>query len=255
MSLDLRTVKNGFLGVGAPPEVISELLSAFTESKKRFYRTDLRPTAVEGGRFAEATFRLLQWAATGSYTPIGKTLPKVDQLLVTLANASGNDSIRLHIPRTLRLIYDIRNKRDAAHLADGIDPNLQDATLVMRNMEWVLAELVRLYHRVPADQAQQIITELVSKEVPAIQLFDGFPRILRNLKASEYCLVLLYWRGAQGVDFSELSAWVRPSMKSNLRRTLAGLDGRDLAHVNSDRWYITHAGEKSVESAGWLEPL
>jgi hypothetical protein len=43
---------------------------------------------------------------------------------------SAPDSIRLHIPRTFRVIYDIRNKRDAAHLGDGIDPNLQDSTLV-----------------------------------------------------------------------------------------------------------------------------
>jgi hypothetical protein len=252
--MDLASVQNGFVGAGLPKEVVTELLDAFTEAKRRFYRSDLRPNAVEGGRFAEAAFRVLQWAATGSYTPIGKTLPKVDQLLATLPNSPANDSIRLHIPRTLRLIYDIRNKRDAAHLADGIDPNLQDATLVVRNMEWVLAELVRLYHGVPADEAQLIIIELVSKEVPAIQLFGEFPRVLSDLKASDYCLVLLYWRGANGATFGEIASWVRSSMKSNLRRTLAGLDARNLIHFSGDRWFITQLGEKSAESAHLIEP-
>jgi hypothetical protein len=255
MSLDLTAVQAGFLGAGIPQEVASELLSAFIEAKRRFYRADLRPSAVEGGRFAEATFRVLQWAATGTYTPIGKTLPTVDQLLVTLSNSSANDSIRLHIPRTLRLIYDVRNKRDAAHLADGIDPNVQDATLVIRNMEWVLAELARLYHQVSADEAQQIITELVSKEVPAIQVFDGFPRVLRDIKASDFCLVLLYWRGTQGAAFAELSAWARPSMRTNLRRTLASLNAKDLVHTSSNHWYITQLGEKAVESAHLIEPV
>ena len=41
------------------------------------------------------------------------------------------DSVRLHIPRALGLVYGIRNKRDAAHLADGIDPSLQDANVVV----------------------------------------------------------------------------------------------------------------------------
>ena len=255
MPLDLPAVQAGFVAAGVPQELVAELLEAFTEAKRRYYRTDLRPNAVEGGRFAEATFRVLQWSTTASYTPIGKTLPKVDVLLKTLENSSGNDSVRLHIPRTLRLIYDIRNKRDAAHLADGIDPNLQDATLVVRNMEWVLAEMVRQYHKVSADEAEKIITDLVSKEIPVIQLFDGFPRVLRNIKASDHSLVLLYWRGAAGATFAELSSWVRPSMRANLRRTLGVLDRKDLVHTNGTRWFITRSGEQAVEAAGLIEPV
>jgi hypothetical protein len=254
MTLDFQAVRAGFAAAGIPPDLVTELLDAFTEAKRRYYRTDLRPSAVEGGRFAEATFRVLQWATTGKYTPIGKTLPKVDQLLVSLENGPGNDSVRLHIPRTLRLIYDIRNKRDAAHLADGIDPNMQDATLVVRNMEWVLAELVRLYHKVPPDEAQKILTDLVTKEIPVIQLFEDFPRVLRDLRASDHTLVLLYWRGAKGASFAELSAWVRSSMRANLRRTLTALDKKNLVHSSGTCWFITFAGEQKVEAAALVEP-
>ena len=104
----------------------------------------------------------------------------------------ANDSIRLHIPRTLRLIYDIRNKRNAAHLADGIDPNVQDATLVIRNMEWALAELVRLYHHVPADEAQQIIAELVSRKSlssNSSMAFRGSFETLRHLTTVSFCCI------------------------------------------------------------------
>jgi hypothetical protein len=34
------------------------------------------------------------------------------------------------------------------------------------NMDWVLAELVRMYHNVPANEAHGTIVDLVSKEVP-----------------------------------------------------------------------------------------
>lgn len=113
-------------------------------------------------------------------------LPKIDQLMGTLQNAQGSESVRLHIPRTLQLIYDVRNKRDVAHLADGINPNMQDATLVVRNMERVVAELVRLFHDVSPTEAHAIIADLVSKDVPLIQVFDGFPRVLKQLKASDH---------------------------------------------------------------------
>lgn len=249
-----QVVRRGFLDAAIPPDLVDELLEAFGEAKRRYYREDLRSNAVEGGRFSEAVFRVLQWATTGQYTPVGRTLPTVDRLLNTLSSAQGNDSIRLHIPRTLRLIYDIRNKRDAAHLGDGIDPNLQDATLVVRNMEWVLAELVRLYHHVTANEAQRIIADLVSKDVPVIQEFNGFPKVLKDLKASEHVLVLLYRSGSDGLALRELNAWVRPAMRTNLRRTVSGLEAKHLLHIDGDRIYITRPGEMAVEQAKLLEP-
>ena len=127
-TLDAR-VRIGFTSAGLPSALVDELIDAFAEAKRRFYRDDLRPSAIEGGRFAEAVFRVLEWATTSKYLPLGKTLPSVDKLLASLQNASGPESVRLHIPRTLRVIYDIRNKRDVAHLGDGIDPNQQGIEL------------------------------------------------------------------------------------------------------------------------------
>lgn len=253
-TLDAR-VRQGFISAGLPQVLVDEVVDAFAEAKRRFYRDDLRPSAIEGGRFSEAVFRVLEWATTKKHVPLGKTLPSVDKLLVALQNASGPDSVRLHIPRTLRLIYDIRNKRDVAHLGDGIDPNQQDASLVVRNMEWVLAELVRLYHHVSANEAHGMIADLVSKEVPLIQVFDGFPRVLGKLQASDHVLVLLYWRGTQGATYGDLVAWVRPSMRKNLQRTLRNLDAKDLIHLNGALYVLTRLGERDAEKRAILEPV
>jgi hypothetical protein len=187
--VDLSQVRRGFISQGVPKELAGEVLEAYREAKRRFFLGDHRPQEVEGGRFSEAVFRVLEHACTSKFTKLGKSLPRVDKLLTQFENTAGQpDAIRLHIPRTLKLIYDIRNKRDAAHLGDGIDPNLQDATLVIGNMDWVLAELVRLYHGVSADQAQKIIEDLIEKDVPAIQEIDGHPTILRTCHhASRHC--------------------------------------------------------------------
>lgn len=252
-ALDVR-VRQGFLLAGVPSELVDEVLTAFAEAKRRFYRDDLRPSEIEGGRFSEAVFRVLQWATVNAYEPIGRTLPSVDKMITTLENARAAESIRLHIPRTLRLIYDVRNKRDVAHLGDGIDPNQQDATLVVHNMEWVLAELVRLFHNVSPTEAHGMIADLVSKDVPLVQVFSGFPRILKQLTASDHFLVLLYWRGSEGATLAELSSWARTAMRSNLRRTLSQLDAKDLIHLQSDRYVLTHLGERSVEGRKLLEP-
>jgi hypothetical protein len=249
-----ESIARGLRSAGIPGALVDELLDAFIEAKRRFYRADLRPNAVEGGRFSEAVFRILQYQTTGGPTPLGKKLPSVDALLKSLENSLGSDSVRLHIPRTLRVIYDIRNKRDAAHLGDGISPNIQDASLIVASMSWVLAELVREYHDVGPDAAHRLIDDLVSKDVPVVQEFGDHPRVLKSLKAGDYVLVLLYWRGAQGASPQELSDWVRQAMRRNLARTLTTLDAKDLVHVREKRCYLTRLGEAEVERRKLVEP-
>src|SRR5436190_67668 len=125
--MDLAQVRQGFVSQGIPVALVVGVLDAYVEAKGRYHLGDQRPQAVEGGRFSEAVFRVLQHVSGLTVTPSGKTLPKVDSLLAQFENSGSKlDAVRLHIPRTLRLIYDIRNKRNAAHLNDGIDPNLQD---------------------------------------------------------------------------------------------------------------------------------
>jgi len=248
-------IRENFVASGVPENLVAELTSAYVEAKTRFYRDDLRPSAIEGGRFSEAAFRILEWAAGIAMTPVGQTMPTVDRLLQTLANGQGNESIRLHIPRALRMIYDIRNKRDVAHLNDGIDPNQQDASLVINTMSWVFAEFVRLYHNVDPKRATEIIEDLVSKDAPVVQVFDGFPRILKDVKASDYVLILLYWCGKQGATLEKLLSWVKPPMRANLRRTVRLLDEKNLVHWRENDVILTKLGIRDVEYRKLLSPI
>lgn len=250
--MNLDDVAYGFTAAGISRELVRRLVETYVEAKRRFHLDDLRPNEVEGGRFSEAVFRVLQWATTGTSTPLGGNLPKVDDLLQTLRQvprANASDSVRLHIPRTLRLIYDIRNKRDVAHLGDGIDPNLQDATLVVGNMDWVMAELVRLYHGVSANEAQAIIEDLVTREVPVVQDIAGQPVILKKLRPRDQALVLLYRAGAAGATLDDLASSLRVNRKDHLKTRLAKLDADllVLAHPVTDRYYLTAEGIKDVE--------
>ncbi len=241
-------------------KLVHELLEAHSEAKRNFYLGGLRLSAVEGGRFCEAAFRLLEYETkNGKFTPLTKPLASTDKLIFELSNLDGSkfsDSIRLHIPRSLRLVYDIRNKRDTAHLSDGIDPNLQDATLVIGVIDWVLAEFIRLYHNVPANEASKIVAGIVKRVAPVVQDFAGFLKILNpKLKVSEHCVVLLYQRGEDGATYGELEKWVRPKMRANLKRALDGLvDEKGHAHFNGSRYFITRSGELDVEEKGLIIP-
>ncbi len=153
------------------------------------------------------------------------------------------------------MIYDIRNKRDVAHLADGIDPNVQDATVVTACMDWVLAELVRLHHGVSADEAQRVIEDLVTREVPVIEEIDGQPVILARLQPRDQALLMLYRAGADGITLDDLAAALR-TRKDHLRSRLRRLDEAKLAlhHPRTGRYYITLLGSRDVEQRKLAQP-
>jgi len=232
-------------------KLVSALLEAYVEAKRNFYLGGLRLSAVEGGRFCEAAFRMLEQTTSGTFNLLGKDLDveKLRDKLAKLPSAAHDDSIRLHIPRALRVVYDIRNKRDAAHLADNIDPNIQDSTLVISILDWVLAEFVRYYHTVGADEARRIVDSLVTRRSPVVQDFAGFLKVLNpDLQAGDYALVLLYQRGKDGATLGELTAWAKPKMKPNLKTTLGRLvNDRAFAHFDAGRYTITETGMREVE--------
>jgi hypothetical protein len=232
-----------------PPKLVEELTDSYKEQKRNFFLGNHRPTEVEGGRFSEAAFRLLEHHTTGTITPIGTQL-NTDGLINQLKNLPGNlynDSVRLHIPRTLRVVYDIRNKRDAAHLADGIDPNLQDASFVFGALDWVLAEFVRISGSLSPDAAFALVKAITIHAIPAIEDFDGFLKTLKpSLGPTDRVLLLLYHRGNFGASIDELSKWLKPSQRKNLKRTLIQME-------NEKDFIVSLNGIKKITRLGVLE--
>lgn len=247
----LQTVRQGLVA-SLDARLVDELLAAYQEAKRNFYLGGLRLSAVEGGRFCEAAFRLLQQRTTGKFDALGKQVDSdaVIKLLANIPAAQQTESVRLHIPRALRVVYDIRNKRDNAHLADGIDPNLQDASLVIATLDWVLAEFVRFFHSVTPNEARNMVENIVTRIAPAVEDFDGFMKVLRtDLGASDFMLLLLYQRGPQGANFADLESWARPKMRSNLRRTLTSLEHeKSYVHGTNGTFRITRSGQQYVEA-------
>jgi len=218
---------------------------------------NLRPNEVEGGRFAEAAFRMLEHAAGLTPTPIGTSLD-TDGIIRRLAGTrvgAAPDAVRLHIPRTLRVIYDIRNNRDAAHLADGIDPNLQDSTLVSAATDWVLAEFVRLAGGLTPDEAFKLVKAVTIRRIPAVEDMDGFLKTLRpSLGPGDRVLLLLHHCADEGATDKELAQWLKPAQRRNLRRTLKQLEyERDLIAFVHGKYKITRRGIQEIESRNLIE--
>jgi hypothetical protein len=238
-----------------PTNLVEQLIECYVEQKRNYYLGRMRPNEVEGGRFAEAAYRMLQHAAGLHVTPLGVQL-NTNTISRTLENTtSAADSVRFHIPRTLRVIYDIRNKRDAAHLGDGIDPNLQDSSLVSAAMDWVLAEFVRIARGVLPDRAFALVKAITIRRIPAVEEFGDFLKTLRpSLGPGDRILLLLYHCADAGATSAELSNWLKPKQRANLSRTLTQLEyDKDYIVGTEGRYRLTRRGISAIETRRLVE--
>jgi len=230
-----------------PDLIVEAILKQYTSMKENFFLGKHGPSGVDGGRFAEAVTRALEHICLGSWTPLDQKLDFDHSInaIMALPQVTQPDNLRIGIPRALRALYDVRNRRGAAHLAD-INPNYMDSAFSVACADWVLAELVREFSEVPHDEAQALVDGLVSRKVPVIQDIDGFLRTLRpEMTGPERIQLLLYYRGKQGAIEDELLAWTKNkfSKVKPLRKALSRLDDRDLVHRKpGDRWILTETG-------------
>jgi hypothetical protein len=234
-------------------ELLDKLLDEYQLVNENYHLGKHRPCSHEAGRFSEIVLRMLQEATTGTYIPLGQQITKFNTEVTNLEKADANkfpQSLRLQIPRTLQVLYDIRNKRDVGHVGGDVDANYTDATLSLFCCNWVMTELIRIYYTSDIDKAQKMVSSIIKIRIPLIQDFNGFLKILNpNLTLPDKVLALLYYRGSEGANVSELEEWLKGRVTPNhMNITLSRLEHeKAFIHRNNDHCLITETGIKHVE--------
>ena len=246
------------IAAASTQELADRLLEEFEELTRRFHLGDFRPSELSGGRFGEAAFRICEHVCLSKHTPVNKTLPKTDDLVRTLENIPGTTAdaaYRVHIPRTLRLIYGLRNKRDVAHLGAGVSPNFSDASLILATASWVVSEIVRLSHKCDIATAQSIVDGLVQRRVPLIWIEGSIVRVLKpSLDFDEKVLVILYHFHPEWVKVNDLYKWVEHTHITKFKdKVLTPLHKTARIHFSGDKCKILPPGLKYVEDSPELK--
>jgi hypothetical protein len=181
-----------------PADVIEALLDSYKEIESNFVVKKWKASELDAGHFVENVRRLLELELTGSATPLTSPLSKfTDQVLKQYENAKGDESFRILIPRALKAVYNIRNKRGVGHVA-GVSPNQMDATYILYTVKWVLAELVRLSSGLSVTETQRLVDEIVQRRLEVLWKHQDITKILdTRIKTKEQILVLLYDQSPQ----------------------------------------------------------
>lgn len=230
-----------------PNDVVEALIAAYREIEGNFILRKWKASELDSGHFVEATRRAVEQELFNTHTKIGRDLPKfTDGELKRYEQAAGDESFRILIPRALKAIYNVRNKRGVGHLGT-ISPNEMDATFILYTVKWILAELLRLASGTNPLEAQQAIESIVERRLSVLWKHDGITRILEtNLTAREQVLILLF--DSSPKNETQLQTTIEYKNLSNFRKILHRLHKDRLIEFTSGQALITSKGIIAAES-------
>jgi hypothetical protein len=232
-----------------PKELVDTLIVEFNNLHKNYFLGKWDASQLNGGRFGEVVLRILEFknSPSGTFTPIGVTVPRKQIVTQILQNTALNNSLRLFIPPLTELIMDFRNDRSVAHLGP-IEVNGMDSNFVIAAVNWIMAELVRLEGMTTPDQAQTVITKLIERKIPLIEDYGDRLKILNpRLIAKHQILAFCYYKYPQSIGENSLFLWVDEKNKTRFKKSLKELDRNKLLDYYNGESKLTRLGLKWVE--------
>jgi hypothetical protein len=166
-----------------PAEFRNRIIKSYLELKSRHAENKHDAAGLSAGKFCESVVRLLQHELNKTVIPFGQRIRNLSDECDSFANvprAVGNESLRIVIPRAVSLLYTLRNKRGIGHVGGDIDANAIDGTTIARVADWVVCELIRIYHKLSIEEADALVSSLASRDIPDVWEVAGKKRVLRT---------------------------------------------------------------------------
>lgn len=220
------------------------IIRQFLDLKIAYAAGNDKTVGIEAGHLCETALRLLQHEVHGNYTPFGAKIGNfADECrkLVTSNNGEANETLRLVIPRALVFVYTMRNKRGIGHVGGDVDANRIDALSIAQTCDWVLCELIRCFHGLSLDEAQDLVDGLTIRNVPDIWEVAGKKRVLKSgLEYKDQVLLLCYQDPSSTILSEDLYDWVEYSNLSVFKKkVLSSLHEKRLIEYDKDDEYVT----------------
>jgi len=235
-----------------PSSLRSELVEEFDKITRNYREGRWEASELNGGRFCEIVYSIIAGHLDGDNYPANAKKPsRFKDACERLSNAptTYSESARLTIPRVLVPLYDVRNRRGVGHVGGEVDANHMDATFVLHTTQWVMAELVRIFHNTDTATASEVVKNLTDRTVPAIWKVGDVSRILDpSMTLADGTLLLLYSElGAQ--SDKDLAKNLEQEKLGNYRRVLDRLHRARLIEYDRAKGiaHISPLGEKEVE--------
>jgi hypothetical protein len=216
-----------------PAGLRDPLLAEYQNILQNFMERRWLPSELSGGRFSEIVYTILDGHAKGKYASAPSKPGNFEQACKKLENnAHVPRSFQILIPRMLPALYEVRNNRSVGHIGGDVDPNHMDSVVVLSMCNWIMGELVRVYHALNVQEAQKVVDALAEVRIPIVWS-DGFKKRVLNpsLKLPEQLLLLIATTLPQ-ISIAELQLWSEAADKGYFIKVLRGFHKNRLIELD-----------------------
>ncbi len=237
-----------------PSGLRTPLVKEYKKLTQNYMEHRWEPAELSAGKICEIVYSILKGHVDGNY-PDSPSKPRnmVAACKQLESETSLPRSFQILIPRMLPALYEIRNNRGVGHVGSDVDANAVDSTLVFSMVNWILAELVRVFHTGTLEEAQIAVDALAQRSTPLVWDSKGLKKVLSPRMTLKDQILLLSSSTDKDVTLEELMGWTESTNKTYYKKTLKTLHKEKLIHFDEKTGIVTLLPAGSNQVAAIVE--
>lgn len=222
-------------------DLAKELIECYQTIKEAYFIRKYDYVGSLAGQFFETTLKVIQNVKFG-IKPNDKGIDferTFNKIFNCTKNTLEDETLCQIIPLIAKGGYTLRSKKRITH-SRGISPNHIDGFYFTLTADWIMSELIRLYHTMNDSEVEKIIQKITKRDIPIIQEIGGDTVILdKNISASNSILLLTHSKGgclSQDELKTVLKKYYSPSnitkyIRHNINERRIHLDKQNQIHL------------------------
>lgn len=250
MSLYVK-LRADFISKGIQEDIVDTLIEEYKTVKNEALKGNAEQVSLHSGKFSDMALATVKNLVLNKAIVIDDI--KTEKVIIELEKMKKTTStdviLTLVIPRVVRSLHSIRNKKDVAHVK-SIDPDYFDIHYCETTCDWILSQLICFIYGADSTEAKEIITSICEKKIPWIEEFeDGTSMLLIEQKyLSDKVILTLYNYYPNRLTDVKISEVLLYENMRILRKRITELYKKEkMVHVNKEGIKLTRKGQLHAE--------
>lgn len=231
-------------------ELAKELIEEYSKLKEAEIQRKHDYVCQIAGKYFETTAKILLKLKKG-IDPSAKGInfeKACNELLQEQKITIEDEILTLLFPLVLKGGYVIRNKKRVSH-ARGINPDFMDSRYLCILADWIMAELLRLYHSKDDKSIQSIINKIIARKIPLLQEINGDKVLLDKKVSAALASLLLIYSNEGSMPHDQVkrilySYYKEPNIVISIRNNI---NDRKIHEDNKNILHLTERGYQFLE--------